>query len=153
MTLNKQLALQAKSQLNVQEWPLKNNKGPGVKKYLNSVGLGEGYAWCMAFVYWCVQEVCSDYQATNALLKTGGVLKQWTSRAELRVSTPQAGDIFIMDFGKGLGHTGIVIEVQGDSIVSIEGNTNVQASREGYIVAQKKRKISSINKGFLRPFK
>ncbi|MDM1033820.1 CHAP domain-containing protein [Myroides odoratimimus] len=151
--MHKQLILQAQSQMNVQEWPIKNNKGPGVKKYLNSVGLGEGYAWCMAFVYWCVQEVCNDYKLSNPLLKTGGVLNQWNSRANLHVSTPQPGDIFIMDFGKGQGHTGIVIEVQGDSIVSIEGNTNDEASREGYIVAKKKRKISSINKGFLRPFK
>lgn len=150
--MHKQLIIQAQSQMNVQEWPQKDNKGPGVKKYLNSVGLGEGYAWCMAFVYWCVQEVCNDFKVNNSLLKTGGVLNQWNSRAGLRVSTPRPGDIFIMDFGKGQGHTGIVIEVQGDSIVSIEGNTNDQASREGYIVAEKKRKISSI-KGFLRPFK
>lgn len=150
--MQKQLILQAQSQMNVQEWPQKNNKGPGVKKYLNSVGLGEGYAWCMAFVYWCVQEVCNDYKVTNPLLKTGGVLNQWNSRAGLHVSTPQPGDVFIMDFGKGLGHCGFVIEVKGDSVVTIEGNTNDEASREGYIVSQKKRKISSI-KGFLRPFK
>lgn len=152
MTASKQLIVQAKSQVNVQEWPLKNNKGPGVKKYLNSVGLGEGYAWCMAFVYWCVQEVSRDYGVSNSLKKTGGVLDQWNSCEKLRVTTPQPGDVFIMDFGKGMGHTGIVVEVRGDSILTIEGNTNDEASREGYIVAEKKRKISSINKGFIRPF-
>lgn len=57
-----------------------------------------------------------------------------------------------MDFGRGMGHTGIVVEVIGDSIRTIEGNTNDEASREGYIVAEKTRKISSINKGFIRPF-
>lgn len=152
MRASKQLIVQAKSQVNVQEWPLKNNKGPGVKKYLNSVGLGEGYAWCMAFVYWCVQEVCQDYGVSNSLKKTGGVLDQWNSREKLRVTTPQPGDVFIMDFGRGMGHTGIVVEVNGDSIRTIEGNTNDEASREGYIVAEKTRKMSSINKGFIRPF-
>ncbi|WP_286387178.1 hypothetical protein [Myroides marinus] len=48
--MREQLIKQARSQLYVQEWPIKNNRGPGVKKYLNSVGLGEGYAWCMAFI-------------------------------------------------------------------------------------------------------
>lgn len=153
MTLPKQVILQAKSQVKVQEWPLKNNKGPGVKKYLNSVGLDEGYAWCMAFVYWCTQEVCRDYQVANPLKKTAGVLNQWNASVSLQVSAPNPGDIFIMDFGKGMGHTGIVVEVVGDSILTIEGNTNDEASREGYIVAEKTRKISSINKGFLRPFK
>lgn len=152
MTISKQVIIQAKSQVNVQEWPLKNNRGPGVKKYLNSVGLAEGYAWCMAFVYWCVQEVCQDYGVSNPLKKTAGVLDQWNSREKLRVKTPQPGDVFIMDFGRGLGHTGIVVEVRGDSILTIEGNTNDEASREGYIVAEKTRKISSINKGFIRPF-
>lgn len=70
--MREQLIKQARSQLYVQEWPIKNNKGPGVKKYLNSVGLGEGYAWCMAFIYWCVQEVCNDYKLSNPLQKTGG---------------------------------------------------------------------------------
>lgn len=147
-----QLVRQAQSQLHVQEWPIKNNKGPGVKKYLNSVGLGEGYAWCMAFVYWCVQEVCADYKLSNPLKKTGGVLAQWNASKELRVMKPEVGDIFIMDFGKGIGHTGIVIAVNGDVITTIEGNTNDQASREGYIVAEKKRHIQTINKGFISVF-
>ncbi|KUF45273.1 CHAP domain-containing protein [Myroides marinus] len=150
--MREQLIKQARSQLYVQEWPIKNNRGPGVKKYLNSVGLGEGYAWCMAFIYWCVQEVCNDYGVQNPLQKTGGVLAQWNGSKVLRVDKPEKGDVFIMDFGKGLGHAGIIVDVEGDVITTIEGNTNDEASREGYIVAEKKRKIKSINKGFIRVF-
>ncbi|MDM1378844.1 CHAP domain-containing protein [Myroides marinus] len=150
--MREQLIKQARSQLYVQEWPIKNNRGPGVKKYLNSVGLGEGYAWCMAFIYWCVQEVCNDYGVQNLLQKTGGVLAQWNGSKVLRVDKPEKGDVFIMDFGKGLGHAGIIVDVEGDVITTIEGNTNDEASREGYIVAEKKRKIKSISKGFIRVF-
>lgn len=150
--MREQLIKQARSQLYVQEWPIKKNKGPGVKKYLNSVGLGEGYAWCMAFIYWCVQEVCNDYKLSNPLQKTGGVLAQWNGSKVLQVEKPEIGDVFIMDFGKGLGHAGIIVDLDGDVITTIEGNTNDEASREGYIVAEKKRMIKSINKGFIRVF-
>lgn len=82
----------------------------------------------------------------------GGVLAQWNASKELCVMKPEVGDIFIMDFGKGLGHTGIVIAVNGDVITTIEGYTNDQASRKGYIVAEKKRDIQTVNKGFISVF-
>jgi hypothetical protein len=64
---------------------------------------------------------------------------------------PLPGDIFIMDFGKGKGHTGFVESVNGDIIHTIEGNSNDDGNREGYEVCRKPggRKISSI-KGFIR---
>ena len=34
-----------------------NNHGSEVKMYLNSVGLGESYPWCAAFVSWCFLQV------------------------------------------------------------------------------------------------
>ena len=56
MTLN-QLSLKiAQSQNGVQEVPRNSNAGAAVESYLKSVGLGKGYSWCMAFVYWSVKE-------------------------------------------------------------------------------------------------
>jgi len=66
-----------------------------------------------------------------------------------RVTKPQAGDIFVMDFGKGLGHMGFVEKVSGSTMTTIEGNSDSSNGREGFEVARKTRKISSI-KGFLR---
>ena len=65
MTLN-QLSLKiAQSQNGVQEVPRNSNAGAAVESYLKSVGLGKGYSWCMAFVYWSVKEAAkqlnSDY--------------------------------------------------------------------------------------------
>jgi hypothetical protein len=61
------------------------------------------------------------------------------------------GDIFIMDFGGGKGHTGFVTQVIGDRIQTVEGNSNDEGSREGFEVCRKPggRSISSC-KGFLR---
>lgn len=138
----------ARGELGKAEVPNGSNWGPHVQKYLASVGITFPASWCMAFVYWCAKSAYPN-QDEGGLKRTGGVLDQWNSRPALRVKTPQPGDIFIMDFGKGLGHTGIVEQVLGDKILTIEGNTNDEGSREGYEVAKRTRNISSC-KGFLR---
>ena len=133
------------SQIGVQEIPKGSNAGPDVEKYLKSVKLGKGYSWCMAFVYWCVVET----KLLNPLAKTAGVLAQYNKSKKLVATTPKAGDIFIMDFGKGLGHTGFVEKVEKYIIHTIEGNTNDDGSREGYEVCRRKRNTNTI-KAYLR---
>jgi hypothetical protein len=45
--------------------------------------------------------------------------------------------VFVLDKGHGLGHCGIVEDLVGDgSIITIEGNTNAEGSREGDRVAR-----------------
>ena len=68
---------------------------------------------------------------------------QWNEVAkQYKSKTPQVGSIFIMDYGKGLGHTGIVERIDGDTLYTIEGNTNDEGSREGYEVCRRTRKAS-----------
>lgn len=147
--LSKETILSAITQIGVEEIPRGSNAGIDVEKYLKSVGLGKGYSWCMAFVYWNVNQAATKLQIPNSLLKTGGVLAQYNYPKNLRFTTPQKGDIFIMDHGKGQGHTGFVEYVLGDTIHTIEGNTNDDGSREGYEVCRRVRKTSSC-KGFIR---
>ena len=140
----------AQSQIGVSEIPKGSNAGADVEKYLKSVGLGKGLAWCMAFVFWNVLEASTKLNTQNPLKITGGVIDQYNSRPLLRKKTPATGDIFIMDFGKGIGHTGFVEKVlPNGKIQTIEGNTNDDGSREGYEVCRRTRNISSI-KSFLR---
>ena len=140
----------AKSQVGLQELPKGSNWGEHVQKYLSSVNINFPASWCMAFVYWCYREAARDLGVVNPLFRTGGVLAQWNKTATVkRRTTPMRGDIFIMDFGGGLGHTGIVAEVIGDSIKTIEGNSNDEGSREGFEVCERTRKIKSC-KGFIR---
>jgi len=146
----KQLALKtAVTQIGKCENPLGSNWGVPVKDYLKSVGITFPAAWCAAFVYWCFEQ---NAKGNNPLVKTGGVLAHW-NKADKKfrvVGEPQAGDIFIMDFGKGLGHTGIVESVNGDYLHTIEGNSNNTGSRNGIMVVRHIRLKKSINKGFLR---
>jgi hypothetical protein len=142
----------ATTQLGMEEIPRGSNWGSNVKQYLDSVNIDFPASWCMAFVYWTVEKRCIELGVKNPLIKTGGVLRQWNEiNPNYKVKTPQMGDIFIMDFGSGHGHTGFVTNVIGNRIETIEGNSNADGSREGYEVCAKPngRQISSI-KGFIR---
>lgn len=146
MSILNQSALKiAISQLGQQEKPLGSNWGVPVKNYLASVGINFPASWCMAFVYWCYNQTGKP----NPLVKTGGVLNAWNKATANRVKDPQPGDIFIMDFGKGLGHTGIVEKVDSTFIYTVEGNSNDSGSREGIEVTRKQRPRNKI-KGYLR---
>ncbi len=136
----------AKTQLGAVENPIGSNWGHPVKDYLASVGLNFPASWCMAFVYWCYNQSCTP----NPLVRTGGVLRAWNEAdPKHKFKDPKVGDIFIMDFGKGLGHCGIVEKIDENFVYTIDGNTNDSGSREGIEVTRKQRPRKKI-KGYLR---
>lgn len=142
------------TQIGVEEDIAHTNHGEAVK-YQLAAGLpkGGGFPWCQSFVYWCGMTAYGD---ANPVPKTGGVLDCWNKAKEgiqktLRkiddTITPDqvlAGYQFILDLGKGEGHTGIVESVDPDGTLhTIEGNSNTDGSRDGYEVCrQTKRNIS-----------
>lgn len=138
----------AGSQLGVVE-ATNHNDGQAVESYLKSVGLGKGYAWCMAFVYWCFKKAGANLQLPNPLKATGGVQDEWESGRGTHSSIPIMGSIFIMQHNEGGWHTGIVTGVFPNGVLhTIEGNTNSNGSREGTSVLRKTRNVSQM-KGFI----
>jgi len=146
----KEKALQiAISQIGKEENPRGSNWGEPVRSYLISVGINFPASWCMAFVYWCFGKAAKELGVANPAVKTGGVLFAWNNaQIKCKAKVPSIGSVFIMDFGKGLGHTGIVEKFDATHIYTIEGNTNDTGSREGYEVCRRKRLRTSI-KGYL----
>lgn len=137
------------SQVGQEEKPHGSNWGLPVKNYLGSVGINFPASWCMAFIYWCFLEASKKLNVPNTAIKTGGVLVAWNKAPEsIKHTSPAVGSVFIMDFGKGLGHTGIVKSFDDKFIYTIEGNTNDTGSREGIEVCYKKRLRSAI-KGYI----
>lgn len=115
------------------------NGGPRVNEYLASVGLDGGYPWCAAFVHWCAGKARPPGHV-NPCPRTAGALRLWQlSPAECHRERPAPGLVFVLDTGDvgGAGHVGIVEEVVGDgTIITVEGNTNREGSREGDCVAR-----------------
>jgi surface antigen len=61
--------------------------------------------------------------------------------------------VFVLDHGHGLGHVGIVEAVVGDgTIVTVEGNTNAEGSREGDRVARHRWAPALGRRGALRGY-
>jgi hypothetical protein len=97
----------------------------------------------------------------NPLVKTR-ILAHWKTAARRRIPrvlaaqarrTPTLvtpGQIFVLSTGGGHGHMGLVEEVHGGKLTTIEGNTNDGGSREGIGVFRRtSRRIGQITLGFL----
>lgn len=156
----------AVTQIGVMEKPLGSNRGPEVDEYLRAAGLDPedgSFAWCVAFTHFCYEKAAEGLGIPNPHIKTAGVLDHWNragAKAKVtRVTNAKAiadpglvqpGSLFIIDLGQGTGHSGMVVEVENGRLVTIEGNTNDNGSRNGIGVFQRDaRKIASINKGFI----
>ena len=156
----------AATQVGVREAPKDSNSGPEVDEYLRRVGVplslpARQKSWCCAFVYWCFDEAAPSRPGGNPMVKTAGCLDHWNrapSRGAGRVPRARAsadpalvrpGMVFIMDYGAGRGHTGLVARVEGGFVHTIEGNTDASLTREGGGVYRLRRKVLDINKGFI----
>ena len=156
----------AVTQIGVRENPLGSNRGREVDQYLRAVGLnpvGHSFAWCVAFTHFCYLKAAESLGSDNPHIRTAGVLDHWNKAGNtpgvLRITKTKAvadpglvkpGSLFIIDLGGGLGHSGMVIETINGRLITIEGNTAINGSREGIGVFRRDaRKISQINKGFI----
>lgn len=146
MTLRDKVLEIARKEIGKMESPKGSNWGADVKKYLASVGSDNPAPWCMAFVYWCVDEACKELGLKNPLFKTPSVMWQHKQSKDKigKRANPQPGDIFIMQFSLGKGHTGFVDTIENDTIHTIEGNSNEDGSREGYEVCAHARHTNKI---------
>ena len=142
------------SQLGQQEEPKGSNGGPMVDKYLASVGLPKGYAWCQAFVHWCYEQAAALLKVPCPVTRTGGVGDCWNrtgmdkkytaKQLQAGVKPLKPGDQFILIFPKGTGHTGLIERVEGNVLHTIEGNSNDDGSREGYEVVRHIRHLTDV---------
>ena len=135
----------AKWQVGVVESPANSNK----QKYGEAYGLN-GYAWCMMFVWWVFHEAgfnlkktASCTELTNAYKKAG----QWVTKGF------KPGDIAMFEFygRKSITqHSGIIVEVHADHIVTIVGNTGIGNDANGGAVKRRERKLNLVT-GACRP--
>ncbi|WP_299432108.1 CHAP domain-containing protein [uncultured Aquimarina sp.] len=117
------------------------NLGPHVEMYLTSVELGPGYAWCAAFVSWCyqnagIQTPLSGWVPSYALQR-----KRIYQRGKFELEEPQKGDLFLIWYHtlNRPAHIGFIDQWREKWVVTVEGNTNDNGSREGDGVYRKRR--------------
>ncbi len=117
------------------------NRGPHVEMYLASVDLGPSYAWCAAFVSWCYQN--AEVKAPQSAWVPSFALKDKRiyHRGKFEKQTPQTGDVFMVWYHtlKRPAHIGFIDQWGSTWVVTVEGNTNDNRSREGDGVYRKRR--------------
>lgn len=123
-------------------------------------GHKQGFAYCSVFVTWCFMKVFGDtaramlYQPNRSSDYAAGC--DWQAKYYRQnhafYTTPQIGDQIFFGESGDEGHTGLVVDVTSDSVITVEGNTNNSGSYNGNGVYQKiyKRSNSRIV-GYGRP--
>jgi len=110
-----------------------NNDGSRVEEYLRYCGLGEGYAWCAAFVSWCHGQ--AGYPAPRnawaaALFPASKTI--WHAESAIggnagagSTTMPRPGDVFGIYYTnlRRIAHVGFVDGWDDTWCVTVEGNT------------------------------
>lgn len=96
-------------------------------------GKKNGYAWCCVFVDWCLTQSFGfdiAFQMTGKQKGGSGAgctasVNYYKRIGRFCTSDPQPGDqVFFTKDGKSSNHTGVVTEVKGGRVYTIEGNTS-----------------------------
>lgn len=137
------------------------NGGSAVESFQKAVdGKAMGEPWCAAFCFFCIKQVEAETGHKSPLFFTEHVMTCWSkSPKNLRLVKPEPGALVLWRFDNSAsGHMGIVYDIQGESIKTIEGNTSDGSGvvREGDGVYERFRSIHGSGKmkivGYLDPF-
>jgi hypothetical protein len=94
--------------------------GSNVNKFSAHFGFG-AQEWCADFVAWALDRTGNqDMEVPWGYPSAVVNILEWGQRNELVRHNPRKGDIFVK---KPHSHTGLVIRADGDSFMTIEGNT------------------------------
>ena len=135
----------ARSQVGVRESG-GNNRGERIREYQSATELPAGaWPWCAAFTSWCIREWIKDKDVVAWLNFQRRTPEDWRPKTALaygytawarqrpnttRIFTEReraiAGDIVTFDFS----HIGFVVSESGNTIQTIEGNTNGRGDRD-----------------------
>ena len=134
-----------------------NPPGSNRTKYWDEFGAGwQGQPWCVAFLWWCFHRA-GEGSAFFAGAKTAscGTLLRWYKAQGLTVPVHdvQPGDIVILNFSgtQDTQHCGLVVEVDGLYIITVEGNTSQSGSQSNGGMVCRKTRFPSQVVGVCRP--
>lgn len=125
--------------------PISSSEDGGYTKYGAYFGESTG-AWCLYFISWCAYQAGIPSSVVPRLGNCNSAVSWYKSRnAYFTPSSgyvPKTGDIVFYNWngGSSAQHVGLVTGVSGNSVYTIEGNTN---SSLGYQCAGKTRSMSA----------
>lgn len=110
----------------------------GGQKYWSYMGFSSRVSWCASFVSWCGNEC--GYIESGVMPKSASVqvyMDWYKAKGLFRLKgeyTPKAGDLIIFK-SAGASHIGIVQYVEGNRVVTVEGNTSDMVHTRSYALS------------------
>lgn len=149
MTTVEDILKTALSEVGVTEYPPNSNNVKYNTAFYGKEVSGAAYPWCCAFVWWvfaqhdpCLVKKTASCQELGNWFNTQG---RWHSN-------PQIGDVVFFHFNtndRWTNHVGIVKDIKGNIIETIEGNTSVSSDDNGGAVMIRQRTSNIV--GYGRP--
>lgn len=107
-----------------------HNRGRRVEEYLREVGVEAGSDWCAAALTTWLRAAAAETKIAAPVTGTAGAkafipqfqaVGRWIPKADLP-GRVRPGTVLVWDRGGWKGHVGVVAEVQGEWVTTIEGN-------------------------------
>jgi len=117
----------ARLQIGVEEVPRGSNRGPEVDEYNRVAGVPLGSPWCASVQHWTGKKI--NLNLPGAYSPSWFPQKRRIPIDEVRVG--DFGGVYHSKLGR-IAHLVLIEKVDGNRVYTLEGNTNLMGSREGY---------------------
>ena len=143
MAVAEDLLALARQEIGTGEQPPGSNRVKYNTAYYGREVSGRAYPWCCVFLWWLFR-MCGAAELFYGGVRTAscGTLMDYARRSGLLVTEGyRAGDLVFFRFSGSGGpeHVGIVESVQGETLVTIEGNTGSGSDTNGGQVQRRQR--------------
>ena len=138
MTAN-EIIQKAMTEVGITEYPPNSNNVKYNTEFYGKPVSGAAYPWCCTFVWWILSTSGVKVPKTASCMAMGEYFKQ---QGRFYTSDPRPGDLVFFHFKtnqRWTNHIGIVAEVKGNEITTIEGNTSLNSDDNGGAVMKRKR--------------
>jgi len=139
----------AMGEVGITEYPPNSNNVKYNTAYYGHEVSGSSYPWCCAFVWWVFAQFNPCLVKKTASCQDLG---NWFNQQGRWHSDPQPGDVVFFHFNtndRWTNHVGIVKDIKGGVIETIEGNTSVSSDDNGGAVMVRQRTSNIV--GYGRP--
>lgn len=128
------------------------NRGPWVRLYMDG-NEGPAWLWCAGFVTYLLERAAEAHKQKSPLPHTFScdtigmaALQSKTLIRNVNLATANPGDLFLIPKTTfDWVHVGIVVGSANGVLVTIEGNTNDDGSREGHEVCKRTRAPAKVD--------
>lgn len=146
-TQRDKILAKAQKEIGVMERPANSNNVKYNTWFYGHEVSGSAYPWCAVFISWL-------FDGTGLCKKTASCadMLEWFEAKSQIVKDPLPGDIVFFRYAtnaRRTNHVGLVVDVKGNTLTTIEGNTSKESNDNGGRVMRRKRSGKIV--GYARP--